>query len=354
MDVVDAVHRIGALQAQEPASPYLALWNRLARFDPADLDRAFAEHAIVKAQLFRITLHAVAAGDYPAFHKAVTPTLRAARLNDRRFRGTGLTIEDADALTPEVLAFASTPRANAEGEAWMEERLGVTPKPGVWWAFRQFAPMWHHPTGGPWSFGPRPAYVAARAKEHPGAARDAVQTLVLRYLAAFGPATVQDIAQFTTIVVPPIRDAAAAMGDALTRLEGPHGAALFDVPGGNLPPEDSPAPPRLMAMWDSTLLAYKDRGRIIPPDVRRLVIRSNGDVLPSLLIDGHVAGVWRPVDGGIEATAFHRLPDDAWAGLESEARALLTFLADRDPGVYRRYARWWNELPSAEVRVLGG
>ena len=62
-----------------------------------------------------------------------------------------------------------------------------------------------------------------------------------------------------------------------------------------------------MAMWDSTLLAYVDRSRIIPPDYRELVIRTNGDVLPTLLVDGHVAGVWRPVDGGIEATAFHRL-----------------------------------------------
>jgi len=38
MEVVDAVRRLVALQAQEPASPYLALWNRLADFDPAELD----------------------------------------------------------------------------------------------------------------------------------------------------------------------------------------------------------------------------------------------------------------------------------------------------------------------------
>ena len=107
-------------------------------------------------------------------------------------------------------------------------------------------------------------------------------------------------------------------------------------------------------MWDSTLLAYKDRSRVIPSDHRRLAIRSNGDVLPTLLVDGFVAGVWRPVEGGIEATAFHPLDDDTWAGLETEARALIAFLADRQPDVYRRYSRWWANLPSAEVRVLGG
>jgi hypothetical protein len=108
-----------------------------------------------------------------------------------------------------------------------------------------------------------------------------------------------------------------------------------------------------MAMWDSTLLAYADRGRVIPEPYRKLVIRRNGDVLPALLVDGYVAGVWRPVDGSIEVTAFHRLPDGDWDGLEAEARALLGFLANREPAVYRRYAHWWATLPSADVRVLG-
>ena len=84
-------------------------------------------------------------------------------------------------------------------------------------------------------------------------------------------------------------------------------------------------------------------------------MRNNGDVLPTLLIDGFVAGVWRPVGGGIEATAFRRLADDEWAGLEGEAASLVSFLAGRDPRVYQgRFAHWWNELPAAaEVRVIG-
>jgi hypothetical protein len=64
--------------------------------------------------------------------------------------------------------------------------------------------------------------------------------------------------------------------------------------------------------------------------------------------------VWRPTDAGIEATAFHPLPDDAWEGLETEARALVAFLADRDPTVYRRYGHWWAKLPPGETRLLGG
>src|SRR6202012_4990068 len=108
--------------------------------------------------------------------------------------------------------------------------------------------------------------------------------------------------------------------------------------------DDIPAPPRLLPMWESSLLAHSDRSRIIPPDYLKLVIRTNGDVLPTLLVDGYVAGVWRPVNGGIEATAFGKLPKIAWDELADEARRLIAFLADRDPNVYRRYARWWQTL----------
>jgi Winged helix DNA-binding domain len=107
-------------------------------------------------------------------------------------------------------------------------------------------------------------------------------------------------------------------------------------------------------MWDSILLAYSDRSRVIPPDYRRLVLQNNGNVLPTLLVDGFVAGVWLSVKGGIQTTAFHRLSDEAWTGLEAEAGALVAFPADREPMAYRHYAHWWTTLPSAEVRVLPG
>ena len=354
LDVVEAVRRIVALQAQEAASPYLALWNRLAAFDPAELDAAFAAHEILKASLIRITLHAVHHTDHPRFHQAMVASLRGSRLGDDRFRQTGLTVEEADALVPEVLEFADRPRTNAQVQAFLDERVGVRPKPGVWWALRTFAPLVHAPTGGPWSFGPRPSYLQARTPPRDGDPAESVQWLLRRYLEAFGPASPTDFGQFSIIRQPVIRDAIRGLGDELVELEGPDGSILYDVRGGRIPDADTPAPPRLMAMWDSILLAYADRSRVIPPDDRRLVIRQNGDTLPTLLVDGHVAGVWRPVDGGIEATAFHRLPQEAWRGLAAEAAALVAFLAGRDPAVYRRYGHWWKTLPSSEVRILPG
>jgi hypothetical protein len=353
LEVAEGVRRVVALQAQHPASPYIAMWNRLADFDPGELDAAFAGRSVVKATLMRITLHAVHADDYTDFHTAMQPTLRAARLYDRRFTETGFTSADADALVPGALEFATKPRTNADAEAWVAERLGA-PAKRVWWALRHYAPFVHAPTGGPWSFGQRPSYIASGHPPAPpgqAAADERLATLIRRYLEGFGPASVADMAQFALVRRSRIRVALEALSSVLDLVDGPDGV-LYDVPGARRPAADIPAPPRLLPMWDNVLLAYADRSRVIPPEYRKLVIGNNGDVLPTLLVDGYVAGVWRPVDGGIEATAFHALDDRAWDGLAAEAKPLLSLLADRERTVYRRYDRWWADLPSAEVRVL--
>ncbi|SDF77395.1 Winged helix DNA-binding domain-containing protein [Lentzea fradiae] len=339
-----AVDRVVALQAQEPASPYIALWNRIAGFDPAVLDRAFTDGALRKASLMRITLHAVTAADHEVFHHAMLPVLRASRLYDKRFKGMDITIEQADALLAHVLEFASEPRQKAEIEQLLHGHAGDVGQPGVWWALRTYGGLVHAPTGGPWSFGLRPAYRAVTSE--PREQKAALAELLRRYLTGFGPATVPDMNQFTMAPRGAIRE-------ALELLDLRRDGDLLDVPHGTVPDEDTPAPPRLMAMWDSTLLAYADRSRMIPEQYRKAVIRTNGDTLPTLLVDGYVAGVWRPAEGGgIELTAFHALTDDQWAGLGEEAVALRKLLADRDPQVYRRYFRWWNSLPAHEVRVV--
>ncbi|MFD4695520.1 winged helix DNA-binding domain-containing protein [Streptomyces sp. NPDC058463] len=358
LDVVDAVRRVVALQAQHPASPYLALWNRIGGFDPAGLDAAVAGFQAVRSTLMRITLHMVHAADYPAFREAVEPTVRASRLGSR-FTASGLTPDDADALVPDLLTYADRPRTSAEIRGWLDERVGAPREPVTWRLLRQYAPLWHAPVGGPWSFGTQQAYVAAAGTQPvltgPDAAAVGLQTLIRRYLEGFGPASVADMAQFALVQRARVRTAVRALADELEQLEGPDGTVMYDIPGAPRPAEDTPAPPRLMAMWDSILLAYADRSRVVPPAYRKHVTRVNGDVLPTLLVDGYVAGVWRPVDGGIEAGAFHPLPDHVWQGLAAEAGSLTTLLADRDPRVYSRYGHWWTKgLPAAETRLLPG
>lgn len=163
----DAVRRVVAVQAQEPPSPYLALWNRIADFDPTDLDAAFADYTVVKATLVRVTLHAVHADDYRAFREAMEPSVRGSRLNNR-YTATGLTLDDADAMVPKLQDYAHRTRGTDEIETFLEELLGVPAQPGLKRAWRGYTPLLHAPTGGPWSFAP-PAVV--RRTAHPPDAR---------------------------------------------------------------------------------------------------------------------------------------------------------------------------------------
>lgn len=355
LGVVDTVRRLVGLQAQQPAAPYLALWNRVVDFDPAELDLAFASHRIVKATLLRITLHAVAAEDRAVLHAAVVATLRAARLNDGRFLRTGLTSADADRSVDDLLTYLAEPRSNAELDVFFAERFPDLPETGIWWALRSYAPLIHAPGPHPWTYGHRPAYLAAppwAREQEPIEEGVAMVELARRYLAAYGPATPADLAQFATLRRPPAKQAFADLAEELVTHTGPDGKPVCDLAAAGLATEDLPAPPRLLGMWDNVLLAHTDRSRLIPPEHRATVIRRNGDVLPTLVVDGFVAGVWRPVEGGIEATAFRRLSDEDWGGLADEARSLTTLLADREPLVFSRYAHWWSTIEGEQVRVL--
>lgn len=356
--VPEAVRRAGALQAQEPASPYLALWNRVAGFDPAELDDAFESGEVVRATLMRITLHAVHRDDWAAFHRAVTDPLRRSRLGDRRFAPARLTPSQADEVRDALLAFTAEPRTQDEILGELARVLDEERAPAAWFALRTLAPLHHVPTGPPWAYSPRTrryrSGAPTAANSAPPGDDPATVHLLRRYLAAFGPASEADFAQFTMLRRAFTGAAVAALRDELVVLQGPDGAELLDLPDAPRPDPGTPAPPRLLGMWESLVLAHRDRRRVIADEHRAHVIRRNGDTLPTVLVDGRVVGVWRATADGIEATAFEPLPRAAWSALEAEAAALRAFLADREPVVYGRYRRWWDRLPSGDVRRLVG
>lgn len=353
-DAASAIGAAVAVQSQAPASAYIGLWNRVAGFDPADLDAAYASGAVVRGNPVRMTLHTVAAADYRPLREATEPSLYTAKLGGR-IAEAGLPAADAAALAAELLSYTAETRTARECEAWLAERLGPETAKAAWPGIRQYAPLLRAVADAPWGFRDKVDYLAAPERPTLGdreVADASLQQLVLRYLAGFGPASAADVAQFAMVQRGRAKQAVLALGDRLVQYEGPAGEVLYDLPDAPLPDPDTPAPPRLMAMWDNVFLAYVDRSRTIPPELRTTFIRNNGDVLPMLLVDGHAAGLWRPVEHGIEATAFTPLSDDVWAALDLEAQGLAKLLADREPRVYRRHHHWWDKLPDAQTVLL--
>ena len=350
--IADAVRSVLALQAQEPAAPYLALWNRIEGFDANDLDRALAEGAIVKASLFRFTLHAVDAGDLGWARAAMQRRVRDAGYHDV-LDDIGLTAEGVDEILERLSAVMAEPHAGADMERVLSELLPEAGDPGrLWSALRAVGPFRHAPTTDPWSFGRRPAFLpcAMAADDEPAATAE----LVRRYLTAFGPATVADLSQFTILKRSALREVVESMADVVTAA-GPDGVQLVDVDGVGPPREAEmeTLPPRLLGMWDSVLLAYADRSRVIPDEHRPHVIRRNGDVLPTVVVDGRVRGVWRASTDSIEVRALEPLDDATLDGLDEEARDLRRLLADREPAVFSRFGRWWDRLPDGPTITIG-
>jgi hypothetical protein len=334
-----AVEHMVAVQAQYHPSVALALAARVAGFRPGDADTALAAPArLRKATLMRGTLHVVSAADYPYCEAA----LRPAGLEHWRRRYGGDHINDA-ALTAALRDFLREPRTVEEIRSFiLSVTAGALPEHGLMHTAKALVPMVHHVEPGRVVTQGRPRLVAAPGSFPDHA--DAVCHLVHRYLRGFGPASREDIATFTSLRLRVI-DAALARLGPLRRLVDDSDRELVDLPDAPLPAADLALPTRFLPKWDSALLGHRVRARILPDSARsRVIVRVNGDVRATFLIDGTVAGVWTTAFDGTNATLTMEpfgpvasYPPD----LEAEARRVLaclypsarsTSIADRRPG----------------------
>jgi len=159
---------------------------------------------------------------------------------------------------------------------------------GFWWLVKIYAPFVHAPGKTAWSYGRRPLLVGAPAwlKERAFADEQAgLEHLVRRYLGAFGPASLADMSQWSGLTIARLRPAAERITD-IEHYTDEGDRALIDLADAPLPEGEEEAPVRLLPMWDSSLLAYAKRDRMLPDEYRKVVIARNGDVLPTFLVDG--------------------------------------------------------------------
>ena len=329
LPVVAAIERLAGLQAQEPAAPFVALWSRVEGFDAAELRAAVEAGEIVKATLMRGTLHLVGAEDWAHLQPALAAGLA------RRARATPP--EVLARVVEQVLEFVQEPRTQKELREFVAA-AGGNADDGQWWQTRGQMPLLYLPTGETWCFGLRPRIGAAPlglrarlASPEAGAER-----LVRRHLAAFGPASVDDLHAWSRLPTPLLREALARLGDEVEQLRDEDGRRLVDLRGAPRP-GDVPAPVRFLSMWDSALLAFRDRSRLLDPEHYPDVVNKQGDHRPTFLVDGRVAGLWRATAGTIELLPFAPLPRAVRRELEEEARRLEAWLEPHDPRVFARY-----------------
>ena len=317
LGVQEAVERLCALQAQYSLSPYIALWTRLTRFQREQLTRALEGREVVKSTLFRITLHITSARDYPYFAAAFLPA--AQEMTAR------VTPEQTAKLSRRVHAASKKPLTHEQLEALAAEEMGGR------WRTRILAPLLHLPPSGTWRFWGTPTLLGMKTwlgvdlpDREEGAKR-----IVERHLAAFGPATQQDLLRFAGVRVGDLRPGLEQL--ELRAFRDERGRKLLDLPRAPLPDGETPAPIRFLPKWDSSILAYAppERTRILPEKFRSTVIRKNGDVLPTVLVDGFVAATWN-IDRkrGLEIEPLRRLTKAERAEIDEEGERLVEFFRD--------------------------
>jgi hypothetical protein len=319
LGVQQTVERLCALQAQYSPSPYIALWSRLHGFRKEQLTRALEQRRVVKSSLFRITLHVTSARDYPYFAAA---WLRAAQEATP-----GVTGETIAELSRKVTAAAEkAPITHEELEA-----MAAAGMRGFRWRTRTLAPLLHLPPSGTWRFHGRPQLLAMSrwlGVQLPSR-EDGAERLVRSYLAAFGPATQEDLLRFAGVRVTDIRPGLDRL--ELRTFRDERGRKLLDLPRAPRPDGDVRAPVRFLPKWDSALLAYAppERTRILPENHRATVIGKNGDVLPTVLVDGFVAATWEvDAKGRLHVKPLRRLTRDERAEIDEEGERLRAFFVD--------------------------
>ena len=367
---VGVVAHLVALQSQNPPSAYLALHARVAGFAHDDLADAMTDRRVGRLALLRDTVHLATADDVltlwpvlvPLFrrnlagHATAGPALRGLDLDD-------LARAARDALADGPLTAAALgdrlaatwpdvdPRALAQGARGLLPLVQVTPR-GVWG--RSMATTWT--TAETW-FGRTPAapHAGPLTAADPD---DVLADLARRYLAAYGPATVADLQRWCGLtrlgaVVDRLRPELVEVEhvDPPTSADGRASAGtrgrtrvLLDLPDAPRPPEDSPAPVRLLPDYDDVLLGHDDRSRIVPAAARPALASPNGVPPAAVLVDGVVAGIWAlrrealPRLAGAPRTRRERAhltltPLRPWSRAEraaavTEAEVLARFVAD--------------------------
>ncbi|NUP01479.1 MAG: winged helix DNA-binding domain-containing protein [Nonomuraea sp.] len=328
--VPDVVEHLGGLQAQTPHTWYVGLWNRIEGFAPGDASDLLAGHELVRIALQRSTIHLVTARDCLAMRPLLQVVTERMTRTTFGKRLAGVDLDELAAtgralLEERAMTFADLGRALAE--RWPDNDPHALGQ-GVRWLL----PLVQVPPRGLWGRSGPVAHTTAESWVGlDGVPPMSPSELVRRYLAAFGPASVMDVQAWSGLT----RLGEVVESMDLVPFRDESGRTLYDLPDAVRPPEDAPAPPRLMYDFDNLFLSHADRSRVIS-DRGAAVVQDcfmGTNVVPRMILaDGFTAGDWTVTRAkGTSTVNLHQwVPIDGLDEVEKEARRLLEFLAPGD------------------------
>ncbi|MFE2639835.1 winged helix DNA-binding domain-containing protein [Streptomyces scopuliridis] len=323
-----AVAHLLGLQAQNVKPPYVQLAARLDGFVPEELSRLMAAREVARLVTMRSTIHTHTADDC----LTLRPLVQAARDRElRSFRSglPGVDLARLAAVSRELVE--ERPRPLKELRAGLAEEWPEADPAALTVAARCLLPLVQTTPRGLWGqSGQVTVTTAERWFGRPAEPVPAPDGTVLRYLAAFGPASVKDMQTWSGLTR--LRDAFERLRPQLLTFQDAYGVELFDLPDAPRPAEDTPAPPRFLPEFDNLLLSHADRSRVIPPAYKGRAARGN-IAYRTLLVDGFLAGIWQLTesrDGGaatLTVQLFHPLTRAQRAEVAEEGERLLTTLS---------------------------
>ncbi|KOG14359.1 winged helix DNA-binding domain-containing protein [Streptomyces viridochromogenes] len=325
LSVMAAVEHLVGLQAQEVKPPYYALAARLDGFTPEKLSGPLADRAAVRIVTLRSTIHLHTADDTLTLRPLVQPA-RDREVNLFRKGLVGVDLGRLAVIARDLVE--AEPRTMKQlREALSAEWPDADPQ-SLAVAARCTLPLVQVTPRGLWG---RSAQVALTTVEHwlgrpaePAASPDAA---VLRYLAAFGPASVKDMQTWSGLTR--MRAAFERLRPQLLTFRDESGVELFDLPDAPRPDPETPAPPRFLPEFDNLLLSHADRTRVIPPANRGRTWQANTFYCP-LLVDGFLAGVWRILGDALVIEPFVELSKQQRADVLEEGERMLRVLHSED------------------------
>ena len=311
-----AIERLAGLQAQVPRPPFIGLWSRVPSFTAAALHQLVHDRQVVRASLMRGTIHLVSAADFLLLRAALEPLLSA---GVRR-------MANLDVPAVRKHARSALPAAFETVRAVLAKKFPKHDERTLGYAARLHLPLVLVPTADVrWSYPGNAHFHDAEVwlGQSPGA--PSPTTMIKRYLAAFGPASVKDAQAWSGVrTLAPMFE---SLRPELRVFRDADGRELFDLPDAPRPGGDVAAPVRFLPEYDNLLLAYADHARMVDPARRPGLTTNNGIVAATFLVDGRIAGTWSIARTGAAATLrlkpFKPLPKPALVALHTEGEALL-------------------------------